>query len=51
MITMQSLSPQLTSLTGVNCFGSHSWYATVVNGNELAPVYPFQHKQLKYEDP
>ena len=24
---------------------------TVVDGNELGPVYPFQLKQLKYEDP
>ena len=29
----------------------HSWFATVVDGNELGPVYPFQLKQLKYEDP
>ena len=30
---------------------THSWFATVVDGNELGPVYPFQLKQLKYEDP
>ena len=29
----------------------HSWFATVVDGNKLGPVYPFQLKQLKYEDP
>ena len=32
-------------------FFTHSWFATVVDGNELCPVYPFQLKQLKYEDP
>ena len=32
-------------------FSSHSWFATVVDGNELGPVYPFQLKQLEYEDP
>ena len=29
----------------------HSWFAAVVDGNELGPVYPFQLNQLKYEDP
>ena len=29
----------------------HNWFATVGDGNELGPVYPFQLKQLKYEDP
>ena len=29
----------------------HSWFATVVEGNELGPIYLFQLKQLKYEDP
>ena len=26
---------------------SHRWFATVLDGNELDPVYPFQLKQLK----
>ena len=30
---------------------AHSWFATVVDGNELGPVYPFQLNKLKYEDP
>ena len=30
---------------------AHSWFATVVDGNELGPVFPFQSKQLEYEDP
>ena len=30
---------------------AHSWFATVVGGNELGPVYPFQLNKLKYEDP
>ena len=30
---------------------AHSWFATVVDGNELGSVYPFQRKKLKYEDP
>ena len=30
---------------------AHSWFATVVDDNELGPVYPFQLKQLEYEDP
>ena len=34
----------------VLCMGK-SWSATEVDGNELGPVYPFQLKQLKYEDP
>ena len=29
----------------------HSWFATVVGGNELGPVYPFQLNNLKYEYP
>ena len=29
----------------------YSWFATVVDSNELGPVYPFQLKQLKYKDP
>ena len=32
-------------------FLAHSWFATLVDSNELGPVYPFQLKQLKYEDP
>ena len=28
---------------------THSWFDTIVDGNELGPVYPFQLKQLKYE--
>ena len=28
--------------------GAHSWFATVVDGNELGPV---QLNKLKYEDP
>ena len=28
----------------------HSWFATVVDGNELGPVYPFQLNKLEYED-
>ena len=30
---------------------SHSWFTTIVDGNELGSVYPFQLKQLKYKDP
>ena len=30
---------------------THSWFATVVDSNELGQAYPFQLKQLKYEDP
>ena len=30
---------------------AHSWFATVVDGHELGPVYHFQLKQLKYVDP
>ena len=30
---------------------AHSWFATVVDGNELGPVYPFQLNKLKYKDP
>ena len=30
---------------------SHSWFGTIVDGSELVSVYPFQLKQLKYEDP
>ena len=31
--------------------GAHSWFATIVDGNELGQVYSFQLKQLKSEDP
>ena len=29
----------------------HSWLATVVDGNELGPVYPFQLKEFRCEEP
>ena len=29
---------------------AHSWFAIVVDGNELRPVYHFKLKQVKYED-
>ena len=31
-------------------FMAHSWFANVVDGNELGPFYPFQLKQLRYEE-
>ena len=30
---------------------AHSLFTTVVDSNELGLVYPFQLKQLKYQDP
>ena len=37
--------------TACSELSAHSWFATVVDGNELGPVYPFQLNKLKYEDP
>ena len=52
---LECLAGQFIELrSGALHFGvvrAHSWFATVVDGNELGPVYSFQLKQLKYEDP
>ena len=44
-LNLGNLAPFFRTVLG------HSWFATVVDGNELGPVYPFQLKQLEYEDP
>ena len=42
---------ECASYSLIMIYWGHSWFATVVDGNELGPVYPFQLKQLEYEDP
>ena len=46
-----STHPATLTFTLVQHNDDHSWFAIVVGGNELGPVYSFQPKQLKYEEP
>ena len=47
----QKNATQKRKIATLLTFSTHSWFASVIDGNELGPLYPFQLKQLKYVDP